>query len=518
MQLQSKNHLRRRGATLTAQGFKKLNQAKAEVEIQQNFKRYTLEDLSEKTGLTPNTLSKVFNASTGVDKRTLECCFNAFNLTLLKDDYLYLESDKDNIAEISSMSMNETICPIESVCNYCSNSPQTHKMERFPKGRQSRTPDNLQRRPPTVPGGQMLLDSVFYIDRPILESLCYEAIQEPGALVNIRAPKQMGKTSLMNRILAYANSLGDRVRVSVSPWDSALLRSQSVSHRSADRTVSVNLQLADDEILQNLERFLQWFCVRVSKQLDLPDAAIANFWDNSLGSKSNATDYFENVILSPRENRSLVIAIDELNELFAYPDIAREFLLLLRTWSERAKESDADINPWHKLRLVTVHSTEILMPPSINPSLLNTGLVIELPDFTPAQVQELANRWGEEMTVQQIEQLITLLGGHPYRLQLAFYYLQQQTVTLEELLENSAFTTTIYAEHLEQQWWNLQGYPDLLPSFTEIVRQSNLVYCGAVQASQLYKMGLIHSHSEMSSLACELFRPFFGDRLLQINN
>lgn len=55
-----------------------------------------------------------------------------------------------------------------------------------------------------------------------------------------------------------------------------------------------------------------------------------------------------------------MIAIDELNELFAYPDIAREFLLLLRTWSERAKESDADINPWHKLRLVTVHSTEIL--------------------------------------------------------------------------------------------------------------------------------------------------------------
>ncbi|AHJ30085.1 AAA-like domain-containing protein [Nodularia spumigena CS-584] len=500
MQLQSKNQLRRRGATLTAQGFKKLNQAKAEVEIQQNFKRYTLEALSEKTGLTPNTLSKVFNSATGVDKRTLECCFNAFNLTLLKDDYLYLESDKDNLGKIGSMSTNENCCSIEPVCDSRTNPPQTHRVERFPKGRQSRTPDDLQLRPTTVPGGQMPLDSVFYIDRPILESLCYEAIQEPGALVNIRAPKQMGKTSLMTSILAYCNSLGNR-------------------------TVSLNLQLANDEILQNLERFLQWFCVRASKQLDLPVAialcSMATFWDNSLGSKSNATDYLEEILLaklnragSPRENRSLVIAIDELNELFAYPDIAREFLLLLRTWSERAKESDADINPWHRLRLVTVHSTEILMPPSINPSLLNTGLVIELPEFTPAQVQELANRWGEEMTVQQIEQLITLLGGHPYRLQLAFYHLHQQTITLEELLENSAFTTTIYAEHLEQQWWNLQRYPDLLPLFTEIVRQSNLVYSEAVQASQLYKMGLMHLHGKMSSLACELFRPFFGDRLL----
>ncbi|MFW9262796.1 AAA-like domain-containing protein [Nostoc sp. CALU 546] len=494
MQLQSKNHLRRRGAILTAQGSKKLNQAKAQLEIEQNFKRYTLEDLSEKTGLTPNTLSKVFNGSVGVDKRTLECCFHAFNITLLKDDYFYLEPHQDSFAEIGSMSQASACDRIEAVCNSRSSVGQTHKMERFPKGRQSRTSDNLYPRSPNPPGGQMPLDSVFYIDRPILESLCYEAIQQPGALINIRAPKQMGKTSLMTRILAYANSQGHRA-------------------------VSVNLQLANDEILQNLERFLQWFCARVSKQLDLPNE-IASFWDNSLGSKSNATDYFQDVILtnldcgvSSRENRPLVIAINELNQLFAYPDVAREFLLLLRTWSEQGKEADADINPWHKLGLVTVHSTEILMPPSIDPSLLNTGLVIELPEFTPAQVQDLAYRCEQEISSSQTQRLIALLGGHPYRLQLAFYYLQQQTITLEELLENSAIAAAIYADHLEQQWWNLQRYPDLLPSFTEIVRQSSPVDCEAVQGSQLHKMGLVHLHDLKASIACELFRPFFCDRL-----
>ncbi|MEH2306806.1 AAA-like domain-containing protein [Nostoc sp.] len=499
MQLQSKNHLRRRGATLTAQGSRKFNQAKAQLEIEQNFKRYTLEDLSEKTGLTPNTLSKVFNGSVGVDKRTLECCFNAFNMTLLKDDYFYLEPHQDHLAEIGLMSSAEACDRIEPVCDSRSNVGQTHKMERFPKGRQSRTPDNLYPRLLTTPGGQMPLDSVFYIDRPILESLCYEAIQQPGALINIRAPKQMGKTSLMTRILAYANSQGHRA-------------------------VSVNLQLANDEILQNLERFLKWFCARVSKQLDLPNE-IASFWHNSLGSKSNATDYFQDVILSnldrrvsSRENRPLVIAIDELNQLFAYPDVAREFLLLLRTWSEQGKEADADINPWHKLRLLTVHSTEILMPPSIDPSLLNTGLVIELPEFTPAQVQDLAYRCEQEISSSQTQRLIALLGGHPYRLQLAFYCLQQQIITLEELLENSAIAAAIYADHLEQQWWNLQRYPDLLPSFIEIVRQSSPVDCEAVQGSQLHKMGLVHLHDLKASLACELFRPFFCDRLLQINS
>ncbi|MEH2264078.1 AAA-like domain-containing protein [Nostoc sp.] len=493
MQLQSKNHLRRRGATLTNQGSRKLNQAKAQLEIEQNFKRYTLEDLSEKTGLTPNTLSKVFNCSIGVDKRTLECCFHAFNMTLLKDDYFYIEPHQDNLAEIGLMSQAEACVCIEPICDSCSNVGQTHKMERFSK-RRHRTPDNLYPRLTTTPGGQIPLDSFFYIDRPILESLCYEAIQQPGALLNIRASKQMGKTSLMTRILAYSETLGDR-------------------------TVSVNLQLANDEILQNLDRFLKWFCARVSKQLDLPNQ-IANFWDNSLGSKSNATDYFQDVILtnldrgvSSRENSPLVIAIDELNQLFAYSDIANEFLQLLRTWSEQAKEDNADINPWHKLRLVTIHSTEILMPPSIALSLLNTGLVIELPEFTPAQVQDLAYRYEQEIAAPQTQRLIALLGGHPYRLQLAFFSLQQQIITLEELLENSAIAAAIYADHLEQQWWNLQRYPDLLRSFTEIVRQSSPVDCEAVQASQLHKMGLVHFHDMKARLACELFRPFFCDRL-----
>lgn len=232
-----------------------------------------------------------------------------------------------------------------------------------------------------------------------------------------------------------------------------------------------------------------------------------------MGSKSNATNYFNDVILANLDS-SLVIAIDELSQLFVYPDIASEFLALLRTWSERAKARVIDSNLWHKLRLVSVHSTEIMMPASINPSLLNTGQVIELAELTPTQVQDLAFRSEQELTEQQIKQLMTLLGGHPYRLQLAFFYLQQQTITLEELLENSAIATDLYAEHLKQQWWNLQRYPELWTVFTEIVRQPSPVGCEAEQASQLQNMGLVHRQGLQVSLACELFRPFFCDRLL----
>ncbi|NEP41385.1 MAG: serine/threonine protein kinase [Okeania sp. SIO2H7] len=473
-------YVRRRGVTLTRQGSRKLEQAKSEAEIEQN-QRYTLESLSKKTGLTPNTLSKIFTCSLGVDKRTLKCCFDAFNLSLLADDYLYLKSEQDNQVQINPMPPAETYSFLELVCNSPfellrdrNNAAQIKKMVQ--------PQDDLQPRLPTAPGGQMPLYSVFYIDRPIIESLCYEGIQEPGTLLNIRDPKQMGKTSLMSRIIAYAKSLGYQ-------------------------TVSLNLQVADAEILQDLEHFLQWFCARVSKELEFPNQ-IADFWDNSLGSKSTATDYFNDIILANLD-RPLVIAIDELNQLFAYPDIAREFLQLLRTWSEQAKAGVADSHPWHKLRLVTAHSTEIMMPPSINPSLLNTGLIINLPEFTQAQVQDLAQRWEQEITEPQIKQLMTLLGGHPYRLQLAFYYLQQQTITLEELSENSERATALYAEHLQQQWWNLQRYDKLLPIFTEIVNNPKPIEIKLSLGYKLQQMGLVHLEGDRASLSCELFRPFF---------
>jgi hypothetical protein len=498
MQLQSRSHKRQRGAILTVTGSRKLNQAKADLEIDRNFKRYTLEALSECTGLTSNTLSKIFTCSAGVDKRTLECCFAAFNLTLSGEDYSYLKPDRNRLGEVVLMSSTETYNPIE----LANDKPVARPIATYPNDRHldfatpvhtiGKSSQPLKLLPSHPPGGQMPLDSCLYINRPTIESLCYAAIQTPGVPIDIRAPKQMGKTSLMTRILANASSLGNH-------------------------TVSLNLQLADREILQNLERFLKWFCVSVSKQLDCHNLpAIDDCWDKSLGCKSNATDYFKETILS-KLDRPLVVAIDEIGQLFAYPDIAREFFLLLRTWSEQSKKI-LRINPWHKLRLMTIYSTEIPIPPSIDPSCLNTGLAIELPEFTPAQVQDLASRRQQEITALQTQRLIALLGGHPYRLQLAFYYLQQRIVTLEELLKNSAIAATIYADHLEQRWWNLKHHPELWTLFKRIVMRSNPIDCDAEQGSQLCKMGLIHLHGLQASLACELFRPFFSDRLPQIGN
>jgi hypothetical protein len=85
-QLNSKSS-RKRGFILTTVGYRKLHQAKLNQEIKQGT-RYTLDLLSQQTGLTANTLSKIFCRSVAVDKRSLYACFFAFNLDLDAQDYL----------------------------------------------------------------------------------------------------------------------------------------------------------------------------------------------------------------------------------------------------------------------------------------------------------------------------------------------------------------------------------------------------------------------------------------------
>ncbi len=91
---------RRRGVILTPQALEKLEKAKLESEIRENNGiTYTLEALSARTGLDSHTLIKVFNVETGVDRRTLSRCFQAFNLSLKPSDYCYYQPADKNFEE-----------------------------------------------------------------------------------------------------------------------------------------------------------------------------------------------------------------------------------------------------------------------------------------------------------------------------------------------------------------------------------------------------------------------------------
>ncbi len=163
---------------------------------------------------------------------------------------------------------------------------------------------------PEYPQGFVPLDSYFYILRNV-ENNCYEEITNPGALIRIKAPRFMGKTSLMQRIKAQAEQLNYKA-------------------------VNIEISEGDQTILQNPDKFFHWFCETVTENLKLENRVL-NFWQNQMkGNIQNCTDYFERYLL-PTINETLVLGLDEIEKIFPYQDTANDFLTMLRLWHERAK-------------------------------------------------------------------------------------------------------------------------------------------------------------------------------------
>ena len=83
LMLQQPKPRHRKSNILTQQGFEKLQTATSKTAIWNYYtKSCTLEALSEQTGLSTHTLSKVHARKAGVDLRTLVRYFRAFDLTL----------------------------------------------------------------------------------------------------------------------------------------------------------------------------------------------------------------------------------------------------------------------------------------------------------------------------------------------------------------------------------------------------------------------------------------------------
>ena len=76
-----------RGVTLSSQGWQRFQSAKQQAEDDASWgKRFTQEELSHRTGLSLNTLARIFKRELGVDRQSLELLFRTFKLELAPND------------------------------------------------------------------------------------------------------------------------------------------------------------------------------------------------------------------------------------------------------------------------------------------------------------------------------------------------------------------------------------------------------------------------------------------------
>jgi transcriptional regulator with XRE-family HTH domain len=436
---------RKRGVSLSKIGIQKLNNIRSFHERAHNFgDRYTIEQLSEMAGLAPNTINKIFNGNISIDRSTLDRCFRSFGLVLNSDDYQYHRVGVNSFDSATRIDTTET-------------------MLKFPDG-------------------SVALDSPFYIERPSIESDCYQEILKPGSLIRIRGPRQTGKTSLLNRILDYAV-------------------------QNSYQIIRLNLRNADKSIFTDLNKLLRWVCLNASRQLNLVPN-LDEYWDEEIGSKVSCTVYFQSYILERLET-NLVISIDEVDTVFNYPDLAEDFLALLREWHEEATIEQS----WRKLRLAIAHSTEVYIPLNINQSPFNVGLPLRLPPFNPQQVHNLAQLHSLNWTMEDTDRLVAMVGGHPYLIRLALYHLAHQDVTLAQLLQSAPTHTGVYSEHLRRCLSNVKQQSELASALKQIVSVETPVKLQPEIVYQLDSMGLIYLDGDRISPSCELYRQYFNANL-----
>lgn len=333
--------------------------------------------------------------------------------------------------------------------------------------------------PPEPPEGTVPLDSPFYVPWPS-EARWLAEIEKPGALIRIKSPNNMGTSSLMARVLAHAKAGGQRC-------------------------VELNLDELNRNILEDLTKFMQWFCASLGRKLGV-QVKREDYWDETFGANDNSTEFVEQYLLKSSE-QPIVVAIDNFHRIFEFPEIATDFCGLLRGWHERSRTN----SQWAKLRLIVVYSQEPYFSQDINQSPFNVGLPIELDAFAAGQLQALIERYGLDLSQEQRQRLLDLLGGHPLLVRLGLDCLARENGDFEAFLQQAPTEAGCFGEHLRHLRQLVEQQPALKEAFSRVMNAPEPVRLRPEDAFKLDSLGLVVPVDNEVKPRCPLYRQYFQD-------
>ena len=211
-----------------------------------------------------------------------------------------------------------------------------------------------------MPEGTIRTESNFYIQRAS-DEFALNAIAEQGVTITIKAPRQMGKSSLLMRIMQEARDHQKKV-------------------------VFLDFQLFDKPALEESDIFFRQFCSWLTDELELEDK-VDEYWNQALSNSQRTTRYMQRYLLK-KVNGPLVLAMDEVETVFD-TEFRSDFFGMLRSWHNKR----VDGSKWRNIDLALVTSTEpYQLIENLNQSPFNVGEVIDLEDFSAAEVAELNQR------------------------------------------------------------------------------------------------------------------------------
>lgn len=270
-------------------------------------------------------------------------------------------------------------------------------------------------------GGAVALSSEFYIERPADQQFRY-ALQKGEGVLLIKGARQMGKTSLLARVVAQAKEKGFK-------------------------TVVTDFQKLNEDDLGDIKKFYFGLAALIVRRLKL-EVDLEKVWRPGLPANLNFETFMEQEVLA-KVGGPLLWGMDEVDRLFTC-SFGGEVFGLLRSWfNDRSLDEDA---PWKNLTMVIAYATEAhLFIRDINMSPFNIGTILELQDFTIDQVDELNRRYGKPLRdPSEVQRFYKLIGGSPFLVRRGFQELATRKVSLDEFENTADRDEGPYGDHLRR--------------------------------------------------------------------
>ncbi len=329
--------------------------------------------------------------------------------------------------------------------------------------------------------GTMDPESGFYVERDC-DAIARRTIARQGVTITIKGPRQMGKSSLLMRVIEAALQAEKRV-------------------------VFIDFQLFDQDLLNDADRFYRLFCTSLSEQLDLEDRS-EDFWQQQGGNNQRCSRYLQSYLL-PQVGGPLLLAMDEVDRLFD-AEFRSDFFSMLRSWHNNRALPMARI--WKQLDLALVTATEPYhLIANLNQSPFNVGEVISLCDFSPGQVANLNQLHGTPLNPSQEELVINLLNGHPYLVRRALYLISAGQLNLDSLLDQAASDYGPFGDHLRYHLFRIVDNQELVRGLLQVIRAHS---CSDEKIARLLiAAGLVRRQEDRVIPRCRLYGDYFGEHL-----
>lgn len=331
------------------------------------------------------------------------------------------------------------------------------------------------------PEGTMPHQSPFYIERETDNEALHALHEIEGVTITIKGPRQMGKSSLINRLLVEANA-------------------------QEMRTAFIDFQLIENSVIENADLFYKQLCSLLSWEFEIEDRT-EEYWKNPLGNVQKTTNYVQKHLLNEIKNVQILLAMDEVERMFASP-FRSDFFSMLRSWHNNR----ARVGEWRRLNITLVTSTEpYQFIADLNQSPFNVGQVVELADFTSEQVKDLSSRHHGPITENQVNALFDLLGGHPYLTRRALYLLASNRIAFAELFENACEDNGPFGDHLRNYLFRMANQEKIKLGLEQVIKYQR---CPDEHVFfQLRGAGLVKRVGNTVLPRNQLYADYFGKRL-----